>query len=264
MSFYASSFQFDGIPSETYGLTISEIDASANSSSMGSTSMEMTSRKIYRRATPYFYGGTPSENLSFDISIMSPKMDIDAEKSQLIQKWLFSSRKYKKLLIIQPDMQDRYYNCIFNNPQIIRVGNVIQGYTATVQCDAPYSWAFPQTVEYLYSSPVTDTTINFNNTSDDKGAYLYPITAITISNTGGNITLTNVSDANRVFSFTGLSANEIMTVDNSLQIISSSLGIRRMSNFNKKFFRLIPEMNTIRIQGNIAKLSITSQFVAKL
>ena len=264
MAFYARFFQFDGVPSETYGLTISEVDASANSSTMGSASMEMVSRKIYRRATPYFYGGTPSENLSFDISITAIDEDIDAEKSQLIQKWLFSSRKYKKLLIIQPDMQDRYYNCIFNNPQIVRVGNIIRGYTATVQCDAPYSWAFPKTVEYTYSSPVTDASIVFNNVSDDRGSYLYPKTVLTVSNVGGNITITNQNDSNRQFSFTGLSANEVITVDNSLQILTTSLGIRRMGNFNKKFLRLIPGLNNLRIQGNIAKLSITSQFVAKL
>lgn len=264
MPFYASSFQFDGVPSEAFGLTISEINSSAESEMMGSMSMDVLSRKIYRRAKPYFYGSTPSENLSFEISIMSIGRDIDAVTSQSIQKWLFSNRSYKKLLIVQPDMEDRYYNVIFNNPKVIRVGNIIQGYTATVQSDAPYAWAYPKTTTYTYLASITDTTIVFNNISDDRGSYLYPITVLTVNNIGGNITLTNQSDANRVFSFTGLLSGEVLTVDNSLQIISTSAGLLRMANFNKKFFRLVPGVNTIRIQGNIASLALTTQFVAKI
>ena len=80
----------------------------------------------------------------------------------------------------------------------------------------------------------------------------------------GDITITNRSDNNRVFSFTGLSPSEILTVDNSLQQISSSTDLKRMSNFNKKFFRLIPGINTIRFKGNVSSIAMTYQFVAKI
>jgi phage-related protein len=104
----------------------------------------------------------------------------------------------------------------------------------------------------------------FNNKSDDKGAYLYPKLVITMNNSGGNVTITNSSDASRVFSFTGLLTSEVITIDNSLQQITSSTGLLRMSNFNKKFFRLIPEINNLRFQGNIASIDMTYQFVAKI
>jgi phage-related protein len=263
MPFYASEFQYENIASSTYNLYISQIDGDGGSTDMGSSPMEIYNQKLYRRSQPYFYGSTPSENLSMEVSISSPD-NIDSETSQLISKWLFSNRSYKKLMIIQPDMEGVYLNCMFNKPQIERVGNFIQGYTATLEADAPYAWRFPRTKTYTYTSPVIDASVVFNNKSDDKGAYLYPKLVITMNNSGGNVTITNSSDASRVFSFTGLLTSEVITIDNSLQQITSSTGLLRMSNFNKKFFRLIPEINNLRFQGNIASIDMTYQFVAKI
>ncbi len=264
MGFYARSFQFDGIPSETYNLLISEIDGSAEDETMGSSTMEIKSQKIYKKPVPYFYGMTPAENLSFDISAFTPDEEIDALSFQLIQAWLFSSRTYKKLLIFQEDMMDGiYFNCIFNNPKIIRVGNKIVGFTATIECDAPYGWNFPKTTTYTYTTPTVDNGFVFNNTSNDKGVYLYPDTVITMNAFGGSVTITNASDSSRVFSFTGMSPNEVITVDNNLQTISSSTGLLRLSNFNKHFLRLIPGVNNLRIQGNVSSLAMTTQTVSK-
>ena len=264
MRFYASSFQYDGVPSEKYGLEISEIGSSSESSSSASNPMEIYERRLYRRATPFFYGLSPSENLSFDISVNSLVGDIDTEKSKIIQAWLFSQRKYKKLFIIQPDMTNSYYNCFFNNPEITQVGNSIVGYRASVVCDSPYGWRFPKTLTNNYTGVTVDSTFTFYNSSDDKGAYLYPSLILTMNSSGGNITITNQSDSSRVTSFTGLSSGEIITTDSSLQTLSSSTDLKRMSNFNKKFLRLIPGVNVLRVQGNIQKLEMTYQFVAKI
>jgi phage-related protein len=264
MRFYASSFQYNGVPSEKYGLEISELGGDGESSSSASNQMEVYDRRIYRRATPFFYGLSPSENLSFDISINSLGEDIDTEKSKIIQAWLFSQRTYKKLFIIQPDMTNSYYNCFFNNPEIVQVGSAIRGYKATVVCDSPYGWKYPKTLTNNYTGVTVDSTFTFYNSSDDKGAYLYPSLVLTMNTTGGTITITNESDSFRVTSFTGLSASEVITIDSSLQILTSSTGLNRMSNFNKKFLRLVPGVNNIRVQGNIQKLEMTYQLVAKI
>lgn len=262
MPFYSLSFQFDGVPSETYNLFISGINSSGESSSMGSTNMEVIQKKIFRRPVPYLLGITPSGVLSFEIEVTSPE-EIDAETYQLIQRWLFSSRTYKKLLIFQPDMEDSYFNCIFNNPQTLRVGNNIVGFTTTVECDSPFSWGFPKSVTYTYTVPTVDNTVVFNNSSDDYGNYLYPSLVITMNTFGGTVSITNSDDANRVFSFTNLSASEIITINNNTQTISSSTGLMRLSYFNKHFLRLVPGLNHLRIQGNVASIVMTTQFIAK-
>jgi phage-related protein len=264
MAFYASSFQFDGIASETHDLLISEIEGSAVDSTMGSSNMDILSQKIYRRSTPYFYGATPSENLSFEISANTLSGDeIDAEDFQIIQAWLFSPRTYRKLLIMQPDMESVYFNSIFNSPKILRVGNKIVGFTATVQCDSPFAWKYPKTTTYTYTVPTVDSSVVFNNTSDDRGAYLYPTNVITMNTFGGSVTITNSSDASRVMTITGLSGGEVITMNSSIQTLSSSLGFKRMSNFNKHFLRLVPGVNNLRLQGNFSSMSVTVQTVAK-
>lgn len=264
MPFYSSSFIYNGVASNMYNLYVSEIGGDGNSTWNGAGSMEIYNKKLYRRSTPFFYGSAVGDNMEFELSFTSPE-DIDSRTSELIQKWLFSSRSYKKLMIVQPDMQDVYMNVILNDPQVVREGNLIRGYTCTAQCDSPFGgWKFPKTKTYTYTAEVIDTTVTFNNTSDDNGDYLYPQLVITMNNAGGDITITNQSDSNRVFSFTGLSPSETLTVDNSLQQISSSTDLKRMSNFNKKFFRLIPGINTIRFQGNVSSIAMTYQFVAKI
>jgi phage-related protein len=245
MAFYASSFQFDGIASETHDLLISEIEGSAVDSTMGSSNMDILSQKIYRRSTPYFYGATPSENLSFEISANTLSGDeIDAEDFQIIQAWLFSPRTYRKLLIMQPDMESVYFN-------------------STVQCDSPFAWKYPKTTTYTYTVPTVDSSVVFNNTSDDRGAYLYPTNVITMNTFGGSVTITNSSDASRVMTITGLSGGEVITMNSSIQTLSSSLGFKRMSNFNKHFLRLVPGVNNLRLQGNFSSMSVTVQTVAK-
>lgn len=264
MPFYSSKFVFDGRSSDYFKLYVSEIGGDGSSTWNGSGSMEIYNRKIYRRSTPFFYGSAVGDNLEYELSFTSPE-DIDSRTSELIQKWLFSSRSYKKLMIVQPDMQDVYMNVILNNPQVVRDGNFIRGYTCTAQCDSPFGgWKFPKTKTYIYTAEVIDATVTFNNSSDDTGAYLYPIFVIAMNNAGGDITITNQSDSNRVFSFVDLSPSEVLTVDNSIQQISSSTDLKRMPNFNKKFFRLIPGVNTLRFQGNIQSIAMTYQLVAKI
>jgi phage-related protein len=262
MAFFGSYFIYDGIPSETYGLKIMDIDSQEVSKSMGSSSMEILEQKIFRRAQPYFYGATPAPKLDFAFSAFAEN-EMDAEMFQLVQKWLFSSRSYKKLQIDQADIRDIYFDCILTDPTIVRVGNLIQGFSCQVQCNSPFAWKFPSTINYTYTSSIVDDSVVYFNGSDDTGGYLYPHLVITMNNLGGDVSITNSSDSSRVFSFTGLSAGEVITVDCSNQTISSSLGLKRLSNFNKKFLRLIPAVNNLRIQGNVANIAMTTQYIAK-
>lgn len=262
MSFYGKSFIYNGVPSDTYGLFINSIDAQAVNKTMGSNALEIMEQKIYRRATPFFFGSTPSQKLSFPFSAFSDR-ELMADEFQAVQKWLFSSRTYKRLQVVQDDMQEVYFNCFMNNPEIVRVGNLIQGFGCTVECDSPFAYRFPKTVTYTYTQPTVSSTKIFYNYSDDGGDYLYPTLSITVNSFGGTVTIRNVNESLRETQFTSLSPNEVLTVNCGLQTISSSTGLRRLGNFNKKFLRLLPGKNELRISGSVASLSITTQFVAK-
>lgn len=262
MSFYGRSFIFGGVVSDYYGLSVGELDSSGINESMGSSSMEIKNQKIYRRSSPYFYGASPSPVLSFPMSAFSQD-EITADFFALIQKVFFSSRTYKKLQILQDDVAEIYFDCILNDPKIIRVGNLLRGISFTVDCSSPFAFCFPKTTTYTYTTPVVDNTVVFNNSSDDIGAYLYPSNIITMNSFGGDIVITNLSDSNRVFQFTGLSANEVITIDNSLQTLTSSTGLKRLSTFNNHYLRLIPGVNNLKIQGSVASVTITCQFISR-
>jgi phage-related protein len=264
MAFFGRSFIYDGVPSETYGLYISNIDASAINESMASSSMEVKEQKIFRRPAPYFLGATPSPKLQFEFSAMSED-EIDADTFQLISRWLFSSRDYKKLQIDQEDIRNIYFNCMLVDPKIIRVGNLIRGFSATVQCDSPFAWMYPRTNVYTYTDPnVNNSPINFYNASDDAGSYLYPDSLIiTMNNFGGDCTIVNMDDNNRLFYLANLSPNEVITMNCNLQTISSSTGLKRLGNFNKNYLRLVPGINHLLVSGNISSLSMTTKFIAK-
>lgn len=261
--FYGRSFLYDSVPSELYGLYISDIDANAINKSMGSSSMDIYEQKIYRRATPYFYGSTPAPKLEFDFSAYSED-ELDADRFELIQKWLFSSRTYKPFAIDQYDMQNVYFNVILNDPQIVRVGGKIMGFSCKVTCDSPFALRYPVTTTYTYTESVVDSTETITNDSDDSGDYLYPTSmVVTMNNLAGDFSITNFDDGDRVVSFMDLATNEVLTISPLYQTISSSTGLKRLSNSNKKFLRLVPEINRLRIQGNVSSISITNQFIAK-
>lgn len=263
MAFYGRSFLYNGTPSELYGLYIMNLDGKAVSTSMGSSSMDIKEEKIFRRATPYFLGATPSPKLEYDFSAFSYE-EIDAVRFEAIQKWLFSSRSYKPFSIDQPDIQDVYFNAILNSPKIERVGDLIMGFSCTIECDSPFAYKYPQTTTYTYTAPVVDSTEVYYNMSDDTGDYLYPNSLIiTMNNIAGDISITNLNDSNRIVSFTNLAASEVLTISPLYQTISSSTGLKRLSNSNKKFLRLVPNINRLRIQGNVASISMVNQWIAK-
>ena len=160
-------------------------------------------------------------------------------------------------------MQTSYFDCIFNEPKTVRNGNQIYGFNAEVVCNSAFGWETPKTTTYTYSASVVDSSVVFNNRSDDSGNYLYPNLVITMNNIAGGLSITNSSDSNRVFSFAGLSGNEVLTINCGLETLVSSTGLKRLSNFNKNFLRLVPGINNLRIQGNVASIAMTTQYVAK-
>ena len=262
MSFYGRSFLYGGIASEIYGLYIMDINSNAINESMGSSSMKIIEQEVFRRPTPYLLGMTPIPKLSFGFSAFS-ESELDAEQYSLVQRWLFSPRVYTPLAIDQVDMQNIYFNCIFNDPKTVKSGSLIQGFSATVECDSPFGWFYPQTTLYSYSSSVVDADELYYNGSDDSSGYLYPTLTVTMNDFEGDFSITNADDANRVSSFVNLQANEVLNINCSLQTISSSTGLKRLGNSNKKFLRLVPGRNRLNIVGNVASISMVNRWVAK-
>lgn len=261
MSFFGKTFLFDGIPSETYGLYITTPDG-GESFSAGGSDVEPILEKIYRRPKPYIFGVEQSPTLSFPVEFFS-YTPIDANASTIIERWLFGQLQYKKLAIVQNDIQPIYFTCFLRNPQKRIINNLIYGYGCEVQCDAPWGWTNQKTKTYTYT---TDDVLDYKtiNIQTDNNYYTYPTISFTTNVLGGRIYIINQSDNNREFGFTDLIGNETVTVNNDLGIITSSSGFLRAGNFNKNFFRFVKGNNVLEIGGNISSLSFSYQLAKKI
>lgn len=261
MGFYAKNFIYDGIISSEYGLRITSDD----SETVGSTRSEIISQNIYRRPKSFLLGVSNNEPLEMFVKLLVPDQ-LSALEDSVISRWLFGRMSYKKLQILQPDMQYLYYNCIFVEKQPIRYGNILRGYYANIVCDSPYAWEYPRTISYNYGTSTYDINENIviNNTSDNDD-YIYPSMIFKTNTLGGYISILNASDSNREFRFDNLGANETITINNDLQIISSSTGQNRLPNFtNYNWMRYVREKNILTIRGNIESISFTHQFAKKV
>lgn len=263
MAFYAKSFIYDSIPSLNYGLSISTLSDS-DSNHMGAN-VELLTQNVYRKPKVYLLGVQQTPVMTIPITITVSE-ELDASEASAVSRWLFGQMSYKKLQILQPDMQYIYFNCIFTEPEVLRVGNVIRGYNSNIICDSPFAWEYANNIIYRFSEENYSITkkITINNTSENSD-YTYPIIKFKINKFGGSISAKNASDNYRNFAFTGLSPDEEITVDNDLQIITSSTGLNRLPNFTYyKWFRFKPKANSIILTGNISYFSYTNQIARKI
>ncbi len=57
MSFFSTNFVFDGIPSETYNVYITNLGEGESYISSGGQ-IDINTQSVFRRSVPYFYGAT--------------------------------------------------------------------------------------------------------------------------------------------------------------------------------------------------------------
>jgi len=250
MSFWGYTFVFDGVPSETYNLYISTPEGGGLTEGAGSGDVELLTQTVFRNPKPYLLGVQQAPVLSFDIQVLSPD-ELMMDDIRIIQSWMFGQQTYKKLQVVQYDMKPYYFNCFLTSPRIVKTGNKINGMSGTVVCDSPFAWEFEKT----FTHDTSNDSFTIYNSSDDN-YYTYPTITITMDSFGGDFTLTNTNDNSRVFEFIGLDADEVVTIDNERNIITSSTGLRRLSYFNKNWFRMIRGGNSISVSGNHAGFSI--------
>lgn len=270
MSFWGKSFTFDGVPSEQYDLRLFDPpdgESGVKESPAGSD-VQIKQTWIYRRPKVFHFGNYQNTPLEFDLYAGSfdPMNGIDRSR---IEKWLMGRGGYKKLQITQDDIQDVYYNVICTGASNAFVGNVQEGVKLHFICDSPWGYTFPRILTQTFTgNEIKNFNLTFYNDSDDYG-YLKPIVSFTLNSIGNSFAITNLNDINsngdpNIFSFTGITPGETITVDNDLKTIVSSTGLYRLDNFNKNWFRLIPGENVLNIISGIGTYTITYSLARKI
>ena len=264
MTFYAANFIYDGIPASQYGLRISSLSDSG--SDHAGADVELITQSIYRKPNVYLLGVKQSPILSIPVTF-TVNGELSSKQSAVISRWLFGRDNYKKLQIVQDDMQYVYFNCMLQNPTVIRVGNIIRGYNANIVCDSPFAWEFPKRISYTFDTYLLYENIDINNTSDVSD-YIYPQIEIKTNQFGGYFSIINKSDNNRVFMINNLSPSKYYRIDNNMQsatrVDNGENCVPYMKDNGYKWFRYIKGLNKLTVVGNIDYLSFINHFPRKV
>ncbi|MBQ6144028.1 MAG: hypothetical protein IJI84_06110 [Clostridia bacterium] len=228
MSFLGNYFNFAGINSKDFGLKIVSINGNLTDIPSGS-GYEYQTVSAIRNPKKLFLGLKESNALEFSIEIVSEN-PIDLPTFLRIKQWLFGNIGYQKLQIESEWYEDFYFNCILKPTEDIKFGGECFGVRCTVECDSSYAYTFPTTKTYTFDSSIMNP-FEFDNLSAEIYG-LRPIIEFKLSNSGKDFKILNLK-TNRIFEMTNLSPNEIITVDNQNEIITSNTGLNRFKNLSR-------------------------------
>lgn len=250
MSFWGNTFIFNDVPCDDYELMLYNIGNNSQDSGNFASGVSIIEENVPTKYKPYFYGVQFNKKLEFTMVFGVNQRRIDLDKYldryelEAIAFWLTGHSKYMWLEIEQEDLEYVRYHCMISNLEIVEFGNIPWALKATVVCDSPYAYLYPQVFEYNISGTQT---ISFYNESSHNGYYM-PKLEIELS--GENFSIKNLSDNGRVFQFEDVptSVGKIV-VDNDRCIIENDQDLNIYPCFNFRFFRLVNGTNILEVSG---------------
>lgn len=261
MAFWGRSFIFNDIPCEDYDLMLYDAGNSEQGESKFASGVSVIEETLPTKYRPLFYGVKQEKKLEFPIVFgvnqkrVERKKFLDRYELETIAFWLTGHDRYMWLEIEQDDLEYIRYRCVITELEVVEFGKIPWALKATVVCDSPYAYLYPQTFEYDISGSEV---IDFYNESSHNG-YFMPQVEIELAN-GGSFSIINQSDNNREFLFKDVPASvKKIAVDNDHCIITNDQEINVYPYFNFHFLRLDKGLNQLRVTGN-GKLRITCEF----
>lgn len=269
MAFWGHSFVFNEIPCEDFDLMMYDFGSASQSQGSFAGGATIVESHVPRKWKPYFYGTKIEGKLSFtmifgvNIKRLDEEKYLDRYEMEAIASWLTGHKKYMWLEIEQDDMRYYRYHCMITNLAMVEYGNIPWAFQATVECDGPYAYLYPQ--EFRFDVESGETEISIFNESSHNG-YYYPLLYIVFGdNKPTQITITNNSDNDRETAI-GSEEKPIPTtisridMDNDHCILSCAEGLNLYQHFNFKFFRLLRGQNNLTVKTDAA---VTLSFVCE-
>ena len=260
MSFYGSSFSFDGVSCEEYGLMLYDFDNTTQGNSKFAD-IEVYEDRVYQRPRSFFYGASYKDPLEFKLVFganeyaAAQNEPIDRQDMEVIGSWLTGHDAYKWMSIDQPDMAGIRYRCMITDLEVLEVGFDKWAFICTVHCDSPYAYTLP--MEYSYTLSGT-TNIVLHSRSSVNTPYC-PQIAVTLTS-GGNFSIMNhtLNDLTTTLSEVPASAGQIL-IDGERGIVTCDAGLNLYPNFNFTFPKLKRGDNSLTITGT-GNIKFTCEF----
>lgn len=264
MRVYSSDFSFNGITAKSLGLCLCSFDGTTETANAGST-LEITTAKAVGSHKWYSYGQEYSEPLSFAIHIT--KIDgtgFAMREKAMIARWLLRIDGYKPFQFGSGDYMDIIFNARGENMKEIVVAET-QGIEVNFICESPFG--FSPVIHKQYKITGDNQQFYFNNQSEEMG-YIYPKMKITVD-ADCDISIINQSDKNRVTTIHDCQAGEVITLDNELKIINTTIPLFHdiQNCFNYQWFRFyrgeFEQDNQLTISG-LCTIKLEYQLIRKI
>lgn len=197
------------------------------------------------RITPYHFKTTKSP-IEFTIEISPVDEEWTPKRRNEVGKWLVHD-EYKQFQTTD-DMGKMYYAIVTEAPNFTLYGN--RGYIPfTFRTNSPYAWSPVYVDKFNLSNNTTSKIITMDNLSNINKNYR-PIVEIELVNEETDVKLKNLSNKGTEFSFSGLVANEIVSINNENEdIVSNRATSNPFSKFNKNWLELVYGENRIEVTG---------------
>jgi len=251
MAFWGHKFIFNEIPCETFDLMMYDIGGESQGDGEFANIVTVVEEVVGSRWRPYFYGVKYEKKQEFDIvfGVNQDRIDnqkyLDRYELAEVSTWLAGHEKYLWLEIEQEDMEYIRYRCIITSLSIISYGNIPWALKATVTCDGPYAYLYPQEFRYEVNGEIE---LQFYNESSHNG-YYKPEIYIEVKS-GSDFSIVNNSDDYHTIRFTGLpSSIRNIYVNNDTEVITTPTGEDVYKYCNFQFLRLKRGYNILKIVG---------------
>ncbi|MGL5718485.1 MAG: phage tail domain-containing protein [Paraclostridium sp.] len=253
MQFLSEKFIFDGITSDDMSVELITFDDDIIKDFGNIYKQDMNSEGNLNNNP--FYSETFSEldDTVLNVVLVDVKSGVQKKWTPLdmqrVVNWL-TTKSFKPFVSYDNDTLVYYFKCINIDKKLTVDGS---GY---LEC------TFKMFGNYAYELLEATSTVNGNgamniiNTSNLDSPYK-PV--LRVSNLGNDATINTISVNGSTLEIKGLSANDIITIDNKMCSVTDSLNNNRISNVNRRWISLLPGNNSINIRGN-CKVELFAEF----
>lgn len=260
IAFYGNEMTFNGVSCTSFGLGVYS-ENSNEKITVSNYKSDMTKPYKQNRFLPKKQ--YEDEPIYPKISLLPlDGQPITRQELDSIEQWLHPDNDFKPLTINQDDLTGWHYNCRLKSMEAETYGNKIMMIHLTFEADSVWVWSDLNTLSYTsFASPIV-----FSNTSSEEK--MCPIYKIYMNSSGGTAKIvdsfyTNANES--TMEFTGLQAEEILTINTELGILSSNKRTGVFGTFvYPNFLRLDKGNHSFIVTGNVTKFEILYRTAKKV
>lgn len=245
--FNAYEFLFADRSCADFGLMLYDIGGKGQSDVSFGNKAEIVETRTTGRIQPLHFGvNYHSEPLQFSL-IFGCDHELDRFTMEEIAFWLTGYQDYQWLCIEQPDLEHVQFRCLITKLTPITVGWLPVAFEAEVTCDCPYAYGMP----FEQTHTISGTTEIVLRDSGSVREYYRPDIHFVPGDGTTALSITNVSDGERIFKIENIPTGSDIVIDGRNGIIRElNHGYNLYGGFNMNFFRTVHGDNRLLVEGD--------------